>query len=518
MADVSFFSPYAINGATRPDSFTNLDPLMRSRLMEMLMAAKEELGPDALRITSAYRSPELQAQLYQDALKKYGDPNVARQWVAPAGRSQHNFGTAVDFANLQGQLLRDPNSPQAKWLKENAARFGLSVPLANEPWQVELAGARDRNITNSQQMRLSTKDAPMTPNQPRTLWERLTSRNENTGLNPLETFAAALDPLIMPDMRGGEAIRQTGAQRAAFAKEQNTKNATLNELRKRAMNGDKIAQRYYEGINSGALDTKTGFSGYLNEYAQEQQFARTQSAAEGKTARQIELQKEQAEKVAKYLEGQNRPDLANMVRTTPSLAGEVMGGLATSAMTPKIGYTQDQVSIMGTLRDDLRTDTQNYKLISEGYERLKSFYENPNAVTDYALAVAFAKILDPTSVARESEVDAVANAGAKIPALGKALKNVVDGEGKLTEAVRQQIAEAARREYLNIVPVAQNTLTKYEDIAKKAGLTIDDIYAGPKFEIPDILVPAIIPQKALDAGLNQEDWTGMDVNDKKEFL
>ena len=518
MADVSFFSPYAVGGATRPDSFTNLNPLMRSRLMEMLMAAKEELGPDALRITSAYRSPELQGQLYQDALKKYGTPEETRRWVAPAGRSQHNFGTAVDFANQQGQLLRDPNSPEAKWLKANAARFGLAVPLSNEPWQVELEGARSGNISQGQQMRLSTKDAPMTPNQPKTLWERLTNVGERSGLNPMEAFAAALDPLIMPEMRIGGAIREMGAQRAALAKEDKTKNATLNELRKRAASGDKIAQRYYEAISTGALDTKTGFSGYLNEVAQEQQFQRTQAAAQGKTTAAINLQKEQAEQVAKYLEAQGRTDLASIVRTTPSLAGAVMGSVAKSAMTPKIGYTQDQVSLMGTLRDDLRTDTQNYKEISEGYSRIKSFYDNPNAVTDYALAVAFAKILDPGSVAREGEVSAVANAGAKVPALGQYLKNAMTSEGSLTPDIRQKIAEAARLEYQNAVPRAQDTLKKYQDIAARAGLTLDDIYAGPQFEIPDILVPAIIPQAALDAGLDQEDWTGMDLKDKKEFL
>lgn len=282
MADVSFFSPYAVGGATRPDSFTNLNPLMRSRLMEMLMAAKEELGPDALRITSAYRSPELQGQLYQEALKKYGTPEETRRWVAPAGRSQHNFGTAVDFANLQGQLLRDPNSPEAKWLKANAARFGLAVPLANEPWQVELEGARSGNISQGQQMRLSTKDAPMTPNQPKNLWERLTTTGERSGLNPMEAFAAALDPLIHPEMRGGSAIRQMGAQRAAFAKEDKAKNATLNELRKRAASGDKIAQRYYEAISTGALDTKAGFSGYLSEVGQMAQLDKQLSATTAK--------------------------------------------------------------------------------------------------------------------------------------------------------------------------------------------------------------------------------------------
>lgn len=265
MADVSFFSPYAVGGATRPDSFTNLNPLMRSRLMEMLMAAKEELGPDALRITSAYRSPELQGQLYQEALKKYGTPEETRRWVAPAGRSQHNFGTAVDFANLQGQLLRDPNSPEAKWLKANAARFGLAVPLPNEPWQVELEGARSGNISQGQQMRLSTKDAPMTPNQPKTLWERLTSTGERSGLNPMEAFAAALDPLIHPEMRGGSAIREMGAQRAALAKEGKAKNRTIEMLKAKANAGDTIASQVLGALDSGAIDAKTAMSLYLGK-------------------------------------------------------------------------------------------------------------------------------------------------------------------------------------------------------------------------------------------------------------
>lgn len=40
-------------------------------------------------------------------------------------------------------------------------------------------------------------------------------RNENTGLSRAQSFAAALDPLIMPEMRAGEAIRERGMQRVA---------------------------------------------------------------------------------------------------------------------------------------------------------------------------------------------------------------------------------------------------------------------------------------------------------------
>ena len=40
-------------------------------------------------------------------------------------------------------------------------------------------------------------------------------RNENTGLSRMQNFAAALDPLIMPEMRAGEGIRERGMQRVA---------------------------------------------------------------------------------------------------------------------------------------------------------------------------------------------------------------------------------------------------------------------------------------------------------------
>ena len=51
--------------------------------------------------------------------------------------------------------------------------------------------------------------------------------NPQTGLSRFETFAAALDPLIMPSMRGGEAIRARGAQRVQTA----NVNQTVNWLR-----------------------------------------------------------------------------------------------------------------------------------------------------------------------------------------------------------------------------------------------------------------------------------------------
>ncbi len=139
------WSPFAVGGAAaRPDSFTGLQPAFAANVYNMVSDAHAAGIP--LQITSAYRSPELQGQLYDAAIQKYGSPEAARKWVAPAGKSKHNSGLAVDFA-VNGGLLRDANSPEAKWIAENAANYGLSVPMSWEPWQVEPMGSRGGSPT-----------------------------------------------------------------------------------------------------------------------------------------------------------------------------------------------------------------------------------------------------------------------------------------------------------------------------------------------------------------------------------
>lgn len=142
------WSKYAVGGAAaRSNSFTGLDQEYASRVARMLQAADAELGDGALKITSAFRSVEKQRELFEAAVKKYGSVAEARKWVAPPGKSRHNSGTAVDFAGKNGGLLRDASSREAVWIKNNAARFGLDVPMSWEPWQVELAGSRDGSKT-----------------------------------------------------------------------------------------------------------------------------------------------------------------------------------------------------------------------------------------------------------------------------------------------------------------------------------------------------------------------------------
>lgn len=102
----------------------------------------------------------------------------------------------------------------------------------------------------------------------------LVRRNEETGLNPLQNIAASMDALVMPQYRMGDQIRQQGLQRVAADR----RNATIAEMKKRADAGDTVAQRYLQGIQSGALDMKTGFAGYLNEVAANERMQREMAA------------------------------------------------------------------------------------------------------------------------------------------------------------------------------------------------------------------------------------------------
>lgn len=88
-----------------------------------------------VKINSGYRSTERQAQLYADAVKKYG-PEQARKWAAPPGKSNHNHGLAADL----GYADADTKA----WVHKNAAKYGLVFPLSHEPWHIEPVGARKK--------------------------------------------------------------------------------------------------------------------------------------------------------------------------------------------------------------------------------------------------------------------------------------------------------------------------------------------------------------------------------------
>jgi len=112
---------------------TGMQSDFAGKLAKMLASMPEELKGQ-ITINSGFRSIERQQELWLAALKKYGSPEAARKWVAPPGNSQHNKGYAADLAY--------GSDAARQWAHANAAKFGLSFPLANENWHIEDESAR----------------------------------------------------------------------------------------------------------------------------------------------------------------------------------------------------------------------------------------------------------------------------------------------------------------------------------------------------------------------------------------
>lgn len=108
----------------------NLNGDFASRLHQMVAESGGRIT-----LVSGYRSPQRQAQLWADALAKYGSAAEARKWVAPpegavdgAKGSMHTKGLAVDLGgDLQLAHLLAP-------------KYGLYFPMSWEPWHVQPVG------------------------------------------------------------------------------------------------------------------------------------------------------------------------------------------------------------------------------------------------------------------------------------------------------------------------------------------------------------------------------------------
>ena len=118
---------------------------------------------------------------------------------------------------------------------------------------------------------------PQQPSQPRGgllgLFDKATTVSEDTGLSPFQNFAAALDPLIMKDMRIGADIRQQGVQRVADM----SRNKTVAMLR--AQGRDDLA----DAVLNRTIGVKDAFSVMQSEKAADLAFRRQQSLAGART-------------------------------------------------------------------------------------------------------------------------------------------------------------------------------------------------------------------------------------------
>lgn len=102
-----------------------VDERIYAPLMEMLEAAREGNGGKLPLVVSGYRTPEKQQELYDEKImeyKKEGYPDneakeLAEQWVAVPGYSEHQLGFAVDINGETYDVYL--------WLQENSYKYGF---------------------------------------------------------------------------------------------------------------------------------------------------------------------------------------------------------------------------------------------------------------------------------------------------------------------------------------------------------------------------------------------------------
>jgi D-alanyl-D-alanine carboxypeptidase len=104
----------------------NLDPA----LLGALRHAATDAADDGVQfyVTSGWRSPQYQSQLFREAVSEYGSEEEAARWVATRNTSAHLSGDAVDIGPFDATA----------WLSEHGAKYGLCQIYSNEPWHYEL--------------------------------------------------------------------------------------------------------------------------------------------------------------------------------------------------------------------------------------------------------------------------------------------------------------------------------------------------------------------------------------------
>jgi len=102
-----------------------------------------------------------------------------------------------------------------------------------------------------------------------------------------------------------------------------------------------------------------------------------------------------------------------------------------------------QMGYVKQYRSEIEKLTKDFRDIQSGYQKIVKFYNTKGEIGDYGLAVQFAKLIDPGSVAREGEVAAVQRSGSLPDSVKASLINAIQGGGSLPERVRAGIYNRA---------------------------------------------------------------------------
>jgi len=379
------------------------------------------------------------------------------------------MGDLADFAGVDVSDITSLPATTAGGGLLTSNQGGQDMAISNKPPYM-MGGEETYNAPNMQQqggMRglLST------------LKDKATAVNPQTGLTGLQTFAAALDPLILPELRGGgEAIRKQGAQRVASG----NKNRTIEMLRARGR--DDLADMLERGMISP-----------------------TDAASQ-------------------LLAAKPKPIVVGDKLLDPNTFEVLYGTPA-----PEGGDFKDASAFRKEFTGLPRI--KNFAGVTEAYSRIVASAQDPSAAGDLALIFNYMKVLDPGSTVREGEFATAQNAGGVDARVRSLFNSVVDGT-RLTTTQRADFLDRSNRLYKSQESLVLPLYEYYGNIATSRGFDPERVL--PKFgytgDMPQVApefspMPAPpVPENAMANGqpLTQDAWQAIwnsrTAEEKKRFM
>lgn len=117
----------------------------------MFLDFSDAVGDNDLMISCAYRSMNLQQQLYDEEIEEKGEEEGSK-WVALPGHSEHQTGYAFDLTlrHDDGTISEFDGEGKYGWVEENCEKYGFIVRypdekteitgIYHEPWHIRYVG------------------------------------------------------------------------------------------------------------------------------------------------------------------------------------------------------------------------------------------------------------------------------------------------------------------------------------------------------------------------------------------
>lgn len=157
------------------------------------------------------------------------------------------------------------------------------------------------------------------------------------------------------------------------------------------------------------------------------------------------------------------------------------------------GTNQQVVGNEAKLRDDYNQLSKTFIGVRDAHQRVMASANDPSAAGDLALIFNYMKVLDPTSVVRESEFAQAASTGAFGERIKAAVNKVINGE-RLSDAIRKDFLDRSGRLYEAAETNQIDLEGRFKGISERSGVNPENVIipyrtAKPKSRQPSGDVP-----------------------------